>query len=175
MELQTARLRLVPYSGAHLLALLKGVQEFEACFGMRAADGLGSFLASADVSPAWLAQLDASSPADPWIHGFALVDPASHSVIGSLGFKGRPDDDGVVEIAYGLVPGFQGRGLATEATNAGVSFAFLVHAVSRVRAHTRPSICASTRVLEKCGFSFIGPVEDPEDGPVWRWERRREQ
>ena len=43
--------------------------------------------------------------------------------------------------------------------------------VKCIRAHTRPEANASTRVLAKCGFVLIGPVVDPEDGPVWRWER----
>ena len=34
-----------------------------------------------------------------------------------------------------------------------------------------PEATASTRVLRKCGFVHIGEVVDPEDGPVWRWER----
>jgi|SRR6267378_2525891 len=38
-------------------------------------------------------------------------------------------------------------------------------------AHTLPLSNPSTRVLQKCGFRHIGAVVDPEDGPVWRWER----
>jgi len=29
---------------------------------------------------------------------------------------------------------------------------------------------ASTNILKKGGFKFIGIVEDPEDGQVWEWE-----
>ncbi len=29
---------------------------------------------------------------------------------------------------------------------------------------------ASTRVLTKCKFKWVGEVMDPEDGLVWRWE-----
>jgi RimJ/RimL family protein N-acetyltransferase len=65
--------------------------------------------------------------------------------------------------------------LGTEATQAGLAFAFEIDAVARVRAHTRPSNTASTRVLEKCGFDFIGQVNDPDDGSVWRWERGRRE
>ncbi len=43
--------------------------------------------------------------------------------------------------------------------------------VQLIRAHTRPEANASTRVLRKCGFVHIGEIIDPEDGPVWRWER----
>ena len=39
----------------------------------------------------------------------------------------------------------------------------------------KAGINASTRVLTKCGFRHIGQVIDPEDGPVWRWERHRDQ
>jgi RimJ/RimL family protein N-acetyltransferase len=175
MTIETPRLLLTPYSPAHLCALLEGIDEFEQVFGAPAADGLRTFLVSDDVSPEWLARLQAASTPDPWVHGFAIVDRASGSVIGSLGFKGRPDDDGVVEIAYGIVPAFQHQGLGTEATQAGLAFAFEIDAVARVRAHTRPSNTASTRVLEKCGFDFIGPVNDPDDGSVWRWERGRRE
>jgi RimJ/RimL family protein N-acetyltransferase len=40
-----------------------------------------------------------------------------------------------------------------------------------VRAHTLIGPGASTRVLEKVGFSLLGEVIDPDDGAVWRWER----
>ena len=173
MIIESPRLLLMPYSPEHLLALLDGIERFEQTFGIPAAEGLRAFLVSDDVSPEWLGRLRTASMADPWVHGFAIVDRASRSVIGSLGFKGRPDHDGVVEIAYGIVPAFERRGLATEAALAGLSFAFAVDAVHRVRAHTRPMNNASRRVLEKCGFECAGLVEDPDDGPVLRWERGR--
>ena len=80
----------------------------------------------------------------------------------------------MVEIAYGIVPGFQGHGCATEAAAAGVAFAFGDSRVRVVRAHTLPIANASTRVLAKCGFAHTGEVEDPDDGVLWRWERGRE-
>ena len=109
------------------------------------------------------------------IHGFAVVHRESRSVIGTVGFKGPPDEDGVVEIAYGIVPVFQGRGYATEAAQAAVAFAFGSGQVRHVRAHTLPTPNASTGVLAKCGFKRSGEVEDPEDGLVWRWERGKER
>ena len=39
-----------------------------------------------------------------------------------------------------------------------------------VRAHTLPEPTASTRVLAKCGFHFVGDIVDPDYGPIWRWE-----
>jgi [ribosomal protein S5]-alanine N-acetyltransferase len=124
----------------------------------------------AEVSPAWLALLEGSSPADPWIHGFNLVDRTLGNVIGKCAFKGPPGVDGAVEIAYGIDPEHQGKGYATEAATALVSYALSTGKVRIVRAHTLPEPNASTRVLGKCGFRRVGEVIDPDDGLVWRWE-----
>ena len=174
MAIETDHLRMTPYSPEHLLALIEGDERFEERFGLSAAEGLRAFIVSDEVSPAWLARLRASSAADPWVHGFAVVHRESRSVIGNVSFKGPPDEEGMVEIAYGIVSAFQGRGYATEAAEAGVAFAFADGRVRLVRAHTLPTTNASTRVLEKCGFEHTGEVVDPEDGLVWRWERNKE-
>jgi ribosomal-protein-alanine N-acetyltransferase len=126
----------------------------------------------AEVSPEWLTKVKASTAADPWTHGFAMVHRASGAPIGSCGYKGPPDQEGVVEIAYGVDAAHQGRGYATEAARALVAYAFGSGQVMRVRAHTKPAENASTRVLTKCGFERVGEVVDPEDGLVWRWELR---
>jgi hypothetical protein len=39
-------------------------------------------------------------------------------------------------------------------------------------AHTLPEENASNKALRRNGFAFAGEVEDPEDGLIWRWERR---
>lgn len=126
----------------------------------------------AEISPLWLARLMSSTSADPWTHSFAMVNHEDGAVIGSCAFKGPPDQDGAVEIAYGVNPDYQGLGYATEAARALVEYAFATGLVRLVRAHTLPNENASTSVLKKCGFAFAGDVVDPEDGPVWRWELR---
>jgi len=128
----------------------------------------------AQLSADWLARLHASTSADIWTYGFSLVHRDSSIVVGKSGFKGHPTADGVVEIAYGVVPDYQGKGYATEAVQALVVFAFNSGRVRVVRAHTLPEPNASTRVLTKCDFQHIGEVIDPEDGLVWRWEKHHE-
>jgi len=173
MSLETLHLTLVPCPAEHLLALIEQPERFEQVAGLRAAEGLRGFFVSDEVSPDWLAALREASGSDPWRHGFFVVHRDTGCVIGTAGFKGAPDSDGSVEIAYGIVPGFEGQGYATEAAAALVAFAFASGRVRLVRAHTLPARNASTRVLEKCGFRRTGAVIDPDDGPVWRWERER--
>ena len=43
--------------------------------------------------------------------------------------------------------------------------------VERIVAHTLPRENASCRILKRLGFVLLGPVEDLEDGTVWRWQR----
>ena len=126
-----------------------------------------------DLSAEWLSLLASATTADPWILGFNITNRESKECIGQCGFKGPPNSDGVVEIAYCVEPKQQGNGFATEAAGALVQFAFQHNTVNLVLAHTLPESNASTRVLTKCGFRNIGQVIDPEDGPVWRWELHR--
>src|SRR5437868_827247 len=100
MTIETDRLQLLPCTPEQLLAQLEGLPQFEERMGLRAAEGFGEFTSSPEVSPAWLAQLRASRHADVWLHGFAVVRRDSQFVIGSAAFKGPPDENGAVEIAY---------------------------------------------------------------------------
>jgi [ribosomal protein S5]-alanine N-acetyltransferase len=85
------------------------------------------------------------------------------------GFKGAPDQEGMVEIGYGISPAYRNNGYASEAAEALVRFALSRPEVRIVRAHTLPEPNASTRVLERCGMQRLGEHVDPEDGLVWRW------
>ncbi len=154
-HIQTKSLKLVPQTRDEVRASVEQMQPYE----------------RAEVSAAWLALLDGSSSIDPWIHGFVLVHQATDSVIGKCGFTGPPGAEGAVEIACGVAPEHQGKGYATEAAAALVTYAFSHGPVRVVRAHTLPESNASARVLTKCGFRHIGEVIDPEDGLVWRWEK----
>ena len=139
---------------------------------MRAAIDRMSPAEKAQLSPDWLALFDAVSAPDPWVLGFVVRDRGTGAVVGQGGFKGPPRA-GAVEIAYGTNPEHRGNGYATETAAALVDYAFTSPAVRIVIAHTLPDSTASQRVLKKCGFTHVGEEIDPEDGLVWRFEKRR--
>src|SRR3954471_10846199 len=112
----------------------------------------------AEVSPEWLARVRVAVPS-PWTHGFAVLERAGGTVVGVCGFKGPPDGDGMVEVAYGIEPAFRGRGYAKETVTALVEFASQAGA-RLVRAHTKPDNGPSNGVLAGCGFVQIGEVVD---------------
>src|SRR5687768_2623630 len=126
----------------------------------------------AEVSSEWLERVRNTTAPDPWTCGFKIVHRETGLAVGSCAFKGPPDSDGVVEIAYGVKPEHQGNGYATEAAAELVKFAFASGTVHTVRAHTLREQNASTRVLARCGFQNVGEVVEPDDGLVWRWELR---
>jgi RimJ/RimL family protein N-acetyltransferase len=172
--MEASKIHLIKHTPEGLRALLKGTDVPAYLEGIRVVEGVRDFLASPDVSPEYLSKLEASTVADPWTHGFAVIHLPDRAMIGMAGYKGPPGIEGVVEIAYAIVPAYQGRGYATEGAGALVSRAFDDDKVRVVIAHTLPEKNASTRVLQKCGFKLIGEVMDPEDGRVWRWEFKRE-
>jgi [ribosomal protein S5]-alanine N-acetyltransferase len=155
--LQSARLKLVLRTPEEVRAAIEA---------MDASD-------KAQLSADWLARLHASTSPDPWVHGFSLVHLVSGATVGQCGFKGPPDADGMIEIAYGVNSDQEGKGYATEAARALVAYAFSFDQINLVRAHTLPQSNASTRILAKCGFQYVGEITDPEDGLVWRFETKR--
>ena len=73
----------------------------------------------------------------------------------------------MVEIGYAIIPAYRRRGLATEAAQALLDFAFSHPHIERVDGHTLAERNGSTRVLEKIGMQHVGTAHDPDVGEVW--------
>ena len=123
------------------------------------------------MAAATAAMLVAHPVSMPW-GGYLALEGVLRRVVGFCGFKGGPDAAGAAELAYFTFPGEEGRGIASAMAAGLVQLAMSAQpAAVLLRAHTLPERSASCRVLEKAEFVCIGPVMDPDDGPVWRWER----
>jgi ribosomal-protein-alanine N-acetyltransferase len=107
----------------------------------------------------------------PWI-GYLVHNDSNHCV-GTCGYKSAPQS-GRVEIAYFTFPQFEGLGVATVMTRHLVSLALNTDPKLKVFAQTLPEKNASTSVLNKNDFKYIGEVIHPEDGLVWEWEHSPE-
>ncbi len=93
-------------------------------------------------------------------------------VVGSVIFHGRPDEDGVAEVGYGVEEGSQGRGFATEGTRACVAWALAQPGVRAVTATTFAWHRASLRVIEKLGMRPCGMREHETLGELMVYELR---
>jgi len=112
-----------------------------------------------------LGQLTADPAGAPWITPVVVTDPDG-VVVGRAGFHGPPDEAGMVEIGYEVLPEHRRRGYA-RATLAGLlRRAADDPRVRTVRASIRPDNAASLATIAGFGFTEIGAQWDEEDG----WE-----
>ena len=108
---------------------------------------------------------------DWWLYLIILTE--QRALAGGGGYKGPPDEQGMVEIGYSIYDNYRRQGLATEAAKALILNAFENPEVAVVQAHTLAEQNASVRLLKNCGMSFTGAFDDPEDGPIWQWQLPR--
>jgi len=121
-----------------------------------------------ESSMRWMLRyMEANPGADGWTSWYFLLrDPQAkaRAAIENGGFKGRPTADGTVEIGYSLMETHHGKGYGAEATRALVGWAFSHPEIRRVVAHTLPELGRSIHLLEKCGFTLVGP--GTEEGAI---------
>jgi [ribosomal protein S5]-alanine N-acetyltransferase len=122
-----------------------------------------------DMTALWKKFMLSVGALPPWI-GYLTVDSSSNIIVGTCAFKGNPNKDNTVEIAYFTFPDFEGKGYATAMARALIGIALAQPETPQIIAHTLPRTNASTKVLQKVGMKFACDVIDPEDGPVWRWQ-----
>lgn len=91
----------------------------------------------------------------PWLF-WIIIESESKTVIGDVGFKGRPDKNGEVEIGYSLLPAYHHQGFMTEAASEMVRWAFSATPVRSIVAECDVTNLASVRVLEKLGMKETG-------------------
>ena len=127
------------------------------------------------VSLEWVSdEIDASRRSferEGW--GLWTVRPGpAREIAGFAGF--RPFfDPPEVQLLYGLHPDWWGRGLATEAASAVVSYAFDVLGFDEVRAATDRPNEASIAVLERLGLTLTRASGDGPDGTLYFATDRR--
>jgi RimJ/RimL family protein N-acetyltransferase len=124
--------------------------------------------------PVTLEELRASPEARLWGARVMVVPgPPERRVVGSIVFHGRPDRDGIAEIAYGVEEGSQRRGYATEAVGACVDWALAEEGVVAVQATTFAWHHPSLRVIANVGLIRVGTREHETMGEMLVFERRR--
>lgn len=105
----------------------------------------------------------------PWTSYLAL--DGRGDAVGVCAFKGAPNRQREVEIAYLTFPEHEGLGHGTAMARVLRQIAGGSGEVDYVIAQTLPEENASVRICRRLHFRFEGEVIDPEDGKVWRWRK----
>jgi RimJ/RimL family protein N-acetyltransferase len=117
----------------------------------------GALTITPDASRTFLAELAAErarSPRPRWVLGITV--PPEESVVGTCWLLCHWPDWMGAELGYQLGPAVWGRGYATEAVRAVVTFGFGTVGARRVWARVNPGNGASCRVVEKAGLRREG-------------------
>jgi [ribosomal protein S5]-alanine N-acetyltransferase len=96
-----------------------------------------------------------------WPRYVSFAPPGERRIlIGTVGAGSKAATPSECEIGWGIVPQYEGRGLATEAARALIDYLRCDETIESLIAHTFPELRASIRIMEKCGMVFDGEGEE---------------
>ena len=98
---------------------------------------------------------------------FMELKNSNNEIVGTLSFKGI-DDNGIVEIGYGINDGYENKGYMTEAVQAIAKWASIQPNVKQIEAEAEENNVASIRVLEKSNFVQNGIIGKEGIRFVWK-------
>ncbi len=165
--LETEHLRLIPFS----LELKRAAMNDKARVAQRLKAQVPDSWPGPDMAEAlpFFVKLMEQDPSGSVWDGI-ILHKAERILIGTMGFKGGPDQTGTVEMGYSIIPEYRGRGYAPEMARALISWAFGNQRIRSVIAECLADNTASIRVLEKIGMQRLGL-----EGKLLKWEIRKPQ
>ncbi|RCJ16736.1 GCN5 family acetyltransferase [Nostoc sp. ATCC 43529] len=151
LHITTQRLELLPCSLEVAQAIVaKNKSEVEKFLGVRVPD---EWYASEvlDFFPVY-AQMLIDDPLQLGWGVWLIIHIADNTLIGDLGFAGKPNEQGTTEMGYEVISAYRQQGFAFEAVEALVNFAFTQPQLKSIISHSPNNHVASIRILEKLGM-----------------------
>jgi [ribosomal protein S5]-alanine N-acetyltransferase len=159
LHVTTQRLELLPCSlEVAQASVIRNKSHVEKLLGVRVPDDwYGSEVL--DILPIY-AQMLIDDPSQLGWGVWLMIHIADSTLIGDLGFIGKPDRTGTVEMGYEVLSAYRRQGFTFEAVEALVNFAFTQPELKRIIAHSPDDHVASIRILEKLGMQQIAKDEN---------------
>jgi RimJ/RimL family protein N-acetyltransferase len=103
------------------------------------------------------------------INGFGLFLVTQKKDNQSAGICGIVKREGLTipDLGFALMPNFEGKGIATEASKAVIKYAQESLRIVQLAGITKPENTASIRVLEKVGMEFKHMIQLPNDANMF--------
>lgn len=161
MLIQTERLELIPLTLNQLKLWIEDISQLEKELDCSyKAESMEGFFLEVVKGQYEITQKDPNNYL--WHSFFFLVRKDDRVVVGSADFKDIPNENGDVEIGYGLGKEFEHNGYMTEAVKSMCGWALKQNGVTSVIAETDLEGLASQKILKRCGFK-----KDKEEETLW--------
>jgi ribosomal-protein-alanine N-acetyltransferase len=120
-----------------------------------------------------LRQMTEDQDEGPWLARLMVLRAPGRPMIGHIGFHGKPDGRGMVEVGYTVFAEHRRRGYAFEAVQAMFEWARAKHGITLFRASVGPSNEPSLALVRKLGMRQVGRHWDQVDGEELEFEVER--
>lgn len=117
-----------------------------------------------------IAKVRVDPEANPWLLRLAVLRAPKATIVGLGNFHDRPDQRGMVEIGYRVLPAYRRQGFGREIAHTLWSFAAAHPDVRVLRASVRPDNLGSLSIILGRGFVKVGEQDDTDDGLEWIFE-----
>ena len=159
MELQTEQLSIIGLTEEQFSLLLGGADKLEESLGLQ----ITSEPLDKDVEHAlrWLYEQGMADRDNfQWYTNWQIILKDAGMVLGSANFLGKPNEEGHVELTFGLHKFGRLRGYDEEALNAICNWALLQNGVKKVLISADKSDMPYLMIFEKCGFVLVEEMAD---------------
>ncbi len=159
--ISTQRLHITPLSYEQLIKYLRANDLLEEELGLTKTSRSVSKEVKQMVETFTLPKIKETTAAHFIFYTFwIVVEKSSAIIVAELGFKGPPDKEGAVEIGYGTMPGYEGRGFMTEAVAGICGWAKEQKEITTMLASINKTNLASLRIVQKNNFELYQQKED---------------
>ena len=93
------------------------------------------------------------------------IEKSENIIIGSAGFHDQPDENGMIEIGFGIVPDFHNRGFGKELLHGMWQMIVRDPRVKTLRYTVSKDNGPSMHIIDNLKFNLMGEQIDEEDGP----------
>lgn len=93
-------------------------------------------------------------------NSWLITDIHTSEILGSAGFIGEPDNNGTVEIGFGILPSYRRKGYCVQSVAELIKWAFNQNDVRKIIAKCETTNSASIAVLSKLGFTQSGREDE---------------
>jgi [ribosomal protein S5]-alanine N-acetyltransferase len=165
--LETTRLKIVPLTHAQLLLYKNDPPALYDNLGVLYQTRQHDPATIGDVAEAlefWISHTFKHPDQFEWYTNWEIILKKEQVAIGGIGFTGFPDEVGTTMVGYGLDMRYHGKGYATEALTALITWAFDEPTLKSILADSPVLHAASHRVLIKNNF-----IESHRDEILTHW------